>query len=158
MIMESKSIFFNLPQTLKYQKDGDFAESAQIEMCPPTFHTYEQSIKLTQFLTKALMEKMLVFKDFSKDLEDSEVKPEIVKEEETEGMDVTQVKIMLLSSSVNFMDILDAFIKVARLTCFVDEERKVCLTKSLIEKINNPQVITDMVSTYIANFCSPSGL
>ena len=146
--MEKQSVYFDLSNTVRYQVDGDFQESAQIEMLAPTYKTIDHVTKLSQFMAGAFID---VTQRFQTKIDENQD----VKEEMEQKMDDKFVKLLLLASKDDVGKLIHEFEKMAKFVCFLDTERKVPLSKTLLEQFSYDDII-NMITAYMVHFIVPS--
>ena len=140
--MEKNPFIYQLSEKIEYSKNGQFYETATIELKAPSMKVFDLSTKLSQLVMRATLDA----KDFAEDY----------KSEESTNQEVgtAGIKMILMSSkSVSFSDISNVSLKLFLKVGTFDGETK--LKEAIINRLDIEDY-TDMICGYIANFIFPS--
>jgi hypothetical protein len=144
--MEPQTLLFNLSAEIQYTKNGNFENTAQLEVDGPCFLNLKQSTILSQFFARALMSSR---KHIQQD--------EVSGSDQNAEIGTNEVKLLLLGSDVDFSEIVNAFVDLCAVSCTLDQDRKIRFIKDHLAKFNYEDII-NFVCEYIATFIVPSVL
>jgi hypothetical protein len=133
---------------LTYSKNGNFEETAQLEIDAPSFNTFKESSALSQCFVRALFANRKMMQDNNQD--DSAAQGD-------NDLDANAVQLLLMASDVDFSDILDVFVNLCVKSCTLDQERKINIKKDHFNKLAYQDVV-NFICEYVANFTVPSVL
>lgn len=139
--MAEDILYFQLSEKLEYSKDGDFFETATIELKPPSMPVFNLTSQLSQDVMKAVLDA----REFADESDQNQNEGDI---------DAATIKMLLLSSKrVKFSDVADTC-KV--LFCKVGTyDGKTPLKMMAFERMKIIDFV-QMICEYIANFIWPS--
>jgi len=142
---EKKSVIFELTEPLEYTntKTAKKEETLEIEMFAPSRDTAKYVYKLSQHFMKSVFHTQ----NLMSDIEEKQRKKE-------EKMDADAVRVIFFSSEISFSKVEDDFINMSNKVCFLDGDKKIPLTRTLINKISLEDMAT-MTCSYVANFIVP---
>jgi len=160
MSIEQESVLFNLSENLKYSKNGEFEETAQIEMIAPTFKVYDDAMKLAQYVSASFMD--IVTNMQKEGMTKEEMQESIEEQKGTTGASVgdaiddkATLKFFLYSSTkVDFKNLSNKFKHICKTSCFLDSERKVPLTELHFDLMGIKD-FQDLMFEYIHVFIRP---
>lgn len=138
-----KNFLFNLSQTLEYSVDGKKQTTATLEFRAPAITEYDELVILNQYVMQAMLS---VRKHINEDDVDQ-------KDEKIGKVKGQELKMMLLGSDIPFLEIVEAFKKIATRTGTADG--KTPLKRSHFDRLL-PGDLTNLVCDYCANFIFPS--
>lgn len=140
-------MLFNLAHALEYSKDGNFEETAQLEVDAPNFTTLKESAALSQCFVKALFSSQ---RNLNSNDNDNQ------HDGNTE-IDRGAVQLLLMASDVSFNSVVSVFSDLCCKSCTLDHERKINLRKEHFARISYDDILS-FVCEYIATFIAPSML
>jgi len=150
-----ENYLFQLDTPIEYSKDGEFVQTATIELLPPSADSIVESMKLSQFVMQAFTEARKNTSEDDLSEEDmAAIKEKADNKDTLNILEASQVQTILFSSKIDLSKVFALFKKLMMKVGKLDKDFKP-IKEAHFRKFTYDDTVR-MMCEYIANFIIPS--